>query len=214
MTHATNPIVHAADDDSVMETLEALPHITRSARAIIGSRALSHRSLDHRDADEPLWLAHHAQPATASAICMADDDPRQRGRFAAAWMRRLCRRDRACRHRGLGAGGASPGPAASSIARRAGSCPSGERSQILHGWRGPRWSRRAWLSGTGVPCSRCEQSGATTVMVSNLSPEARSTAIAGEMQAFETKCLRRSELQSASLILMYYEVMSDGRQEA
>ena len=37
VTHATNPIVHAADDDSVMETLEALPHITRSTRAIIGA---------------------------------------------------------------------------------------------------------------------------------------------------------------------------------
>ena len=27
VTHATNPIVHAADDDSVMETLEVVPHV-------------------------------------------------------------------------------------------------------------------------------------------------------------------------------------------
>ena len=60
VTHATNPIVHAADDDSVMETLEALPHITRSARAIIGDLpyrigpstiAMRHEPL--RDADDP-----------------------------------------------------------------------------------------------------------------------------------------------------------------
>jgi hypothetical protein len=29
VTHCTNPIVHAADDLSVMQTLEALPFITR-----------------------------------------------------------------------------------------------------------------------------------------------------------------------------------------
>src|SRR3546814_17729000 len=34
--HATCPIVHAADDRSVIQTLEALPHIVRSARAIVG----------------------------------------------------------------------------------------------------------------------------------------------------------------------------------
>ncbi|MFP3541229.1 hypothetical protein SB770_32385, partial [Pseudomonas sp. SIMBA_044] len=38
VTHCTNPIVHAADDLSVMQTLEALPFITRSARAIYGSK--------------------------------------------------------------------------------------------------------------------------------------------------------------------------------
>ena len=62
VTHATNPIVHAADDDSVMETLEALPHITRSTRAIIGDAALPDRALDDRDAAEPLWVAHDPEP--------------------------------------------------------------------------------------------------------------------------------------------------------
>jgi hypothetical protein len=37
VTHATCPIVHAADDRSVMQTLEALPFIARSARAFIGN---------------------------------------------------------------------------------------------------------------------------------------------------------------------------------
>ena len=37
VTHATQAIVHAADDTSVMETLEALPHVIRSTRAIAGA---------------------------------------------------------------------------------------------------------------------------------------------------------------------------------
>ncbi|TCG10036.1 hypothetical protein BZM27_00765 [Paraburkholderia steynii] len=40
-THATCPIVHAADDRSVMQTLEAIPHITRSCRALIGAQPYS-----------------------------------------------------------------------------------------------------------------------------------------------------------------------------
>ncbi len=39
VTHCTCPIVHDADDRSVMQSLEALPFILRSARAIIGPRA-------------------------------------------------------------------------------------------------------------------------------------------------------------------------------
>ncbi len=38
LTHATSPIVHAADDVSVMETLESLPFIFESARAIAPGR--------------------------------------------------------------------------------------------------------------------------------------------------------------------------------
>ncbi len=38
ISHCTNPIVHAADDLSVMQTLEALPFITRSVRAIYGDK--------------------------------------------------------------------------------------------------------------------------------------------------------------------------------
>ncbi|MDO9418423.1 D-apionate lactonase [Pararhizobium sp.] len=38
VSHCTNPIVHAADDLSVIQTLEALPFITRSVRAIYGDK--------------------------------------------------------------------------------------------------------------------------------------------------------------------------------
>ena len=86
VSHCTCPIVHAADDLSVMETLETLPYITRSARAIIGR-------------DKPYWIG----PSTIGMrqnpygsrvmdnpenrrITMTDHDPRQSSLFAAAWM--------------------------------------------------------------------------------------------------------------------------------
>ncbi|WP_157015608.1 D-apionate lactonase [Mesorhizobium xinjiangense] len=85
VTHATNPNVHAADDESVMETLETLPHITRSTRAIIGrdrtyrlgpcTIGMRQNPYGSRTFDNP-----HGE-----RVCMANDDPRQRGRFAAAW---------------------------------------------------------------------------------------------------------------------------------
>ncbi len=85
VTHTTNPIVHAADDRSVMQTLEALPHIVRSCRAFIGDKPYrigpstigmrqnpyGSRTMDNPDDDR---------------ICMARRDPRQRGLFAAAWL--------------------------------------------------------------------------------------------------------------------------------
>ena len=86
VTHATNPIVHAADDLSVMQTLEALPHITRSCRAIVG-------------ADKPYWigpvtLGMRQNPYGSRTMPnpdqqrmpMASSDPRQRGLFGAAWL--------------------------------------------------------------------------------------------------------------------------------
>lgn len=84
VTHGFCPIVHAADDLSVMETLETLPHILASAQAIIGTR-------DYRLG--PSTIAMRQNPYGSRTIpnpgrgrvCMAEDDPRQEGRFAAAW---------------------------------------------------------------------------------------------------------------------------------
>ncbi len=85
ITHATNPIVHAADDESVMETLEALPHITRSARAIIGETKPYHigpSTIGMRQ--NPYGSRTFANPEN-ERICMADTDPRHFGLFGAAW---------------------------------------------------------------------------------------------------------------------------------
>jgi len=85
VTHATNPIVHAADDESVIETLETLPHVTRSARAIIGTEReyrLGPTTIGMRQ--NPYGSQTFANPGN-ERLCMTHDDPRQRGLFAAAW---------------------------------------------------------------------------------------------------------------------------------
>ncbi len=85
VSHGLCPIVHAADDVSVMETLEAIPHITRSARAITGDK-------DYRIG--PATIAMRQNPYGARTIpnpdheriCMAHDDPRHRAKFGAAYV--------------------------------------------------------------------------------------------------------------------------------
>lgn len=82
--HLTCPIVHAADDQSVMQTVEALPHITASVRDIWPT-------LDYRLG--PSCLAPRRNPygeVTApnprhERIALASSDPRHAGRFGAAW---------------------------------------------------------------------------------------------------------------------------------
>jgi len=84
VSHALCPIVHAADDVSVMETLEAIPHITASARAFIGKTqyrigpctiAMRHNPYGKRTMPNP----------SRDRVCMANDDPRHTAAFGAAY---------------------------------------------------------------------------------------------------------------------------------
>ena len=89
VTHATCPIVHAADDVSVMQTLEAVTHITRSCRALIGTRPYSIGPLSIAMRQNPYGSRTMPNPENRR-IAMADDDPRQRGLFGAAWLAGYC----------------------------------------------------------------------------------------------------------------------------
>jgi len=86
VSHCTCPIVHAADDLSVMETLEALPHIVRSTRAFIG------QDKAYRIGPSTIGMRHNPYGARVmnnpanQRIAMTDRDPRQTSLFAAAWM--------------------------------------------------------------------------------------------------------------------------------
>ena len=86
VSHCTCPIVHAADDLSVMESLEALPHIVRSARAIIGKDKaywIGPSTIGMRH--NPYGARVMENPANGR-VTMTDCDPRQTSLFAAAWM--------------------------------------------------------------------------------------------------------------------------------
>jgi hypothetical protein len=82
--HATCGLIHAADDRSLMETIEALPHIARSTRAFIGDRAYRVGPSNIGMPFNPYGSATTANPQNGR-VTMAEIDPRQRGLFAAAW---------------------------------------------------------------------------------------------------------------------------------
>jgi hypothetical protein len=84
VAHGSTAITHAADDCSVIESLEGLSHIHRSARALaegkdyrLGLVAIGMRSNPYG--------AGVLENTQQHRIAMAGADPRQRGLFAAAW---------------------------------------------------------------------------------------------------------------------------------
>lgn len=84
LNFTTTPVVHAADDASVMETLQSLPHILSSARALADGLPLL---------IGPTGIGARLNPYGQGPSLndpedregMAARDPRQRGLFAAAW---------------------------------------------------------------------------------------------------------------------------------
>ncbi|MBY2911052.1 hypothetical protein [Rhizobium leguminosarum] len=84
VSHCTNPIVHAADDLSVMQTLEALPFITRSVRAIYGDRPYRIGPSTIPMRQNPYGSRTMDNPSGAR-VPMANRDPRHNGRFAEAF---------------------------------------------------------------------------------------------------------------------------------
>jgi hypothetical protein len=84
VTHTTCPIVHAADDASVMQSLEALPWVFRTAQVLargkpywIGPTAIGMRF-------NPYGASPAPNPGSIRKA-MVEVDPRQRGIFNAAW---------------------------------------------------------------------------------------------------------------------------------
>jgi hypothetical protein len=83
--HATCPIVHAADDESVMQTLETLPHIISSVREIwpslpyrLGPSTISMRRNPY--GESPVANTKRER------VAMAMTDPREGAQFGVAWM--------------------------------------------------------------------------------------------------------------------------------
>ncbi|MCO6391797.1 hypothetical protein GTW25_12230 [Aliihoeflea aestuarii] len=85
ITHATAPIVHAADDRSVMESLEALPFITGSVRRIYGDLPYRIGSSTIGMRLNPYGARLNDNPSR-KRMTMTAEEPRQEGLFAAAFM--------------------------------------------------------------------------------------------------------------------------------
>ena len=84
VSFTTSALVHAGDDRSVAEGLETLPHIARSARAIVGDTpyAVGPSAIGMRD--NPYGQATAPNPGNIRQA-MNRNDPRQRGLLGAAW---------------------------------------------------------------------------------------------------------------------------------
>jgi hypothetical protein len=82
--NSTCPIVHAADDRSVMETHEALPFQVATARTFIGKTAYRIGPSAIGCRDNPHGKTYTPNPDN-QRICLVKMDPRQRGLFGAAW---------------------------------------------------------------------------------------------------------------------------------
>ncbi|MFI5016687.1 MAG: hypothetical protein ACHQHK_01955 [Dongiales bacterium] len=84
VTHGTCGVIHEPDDRSVMETLETLPHIFRSVRAIAGK-------LPYRLGPSAMGMRYNPYGKTTDAnsanirTAFAHQDPRQRALFGAAF---------------------------------------------------------------------------------------------------------------------------------
>jgi len=84
VTCTTTPIVHAADDTSVMETHEALPAVVASMAAMARGKPLHVGPSSIGMRHNPYGAATAPNPE-GKRIAMAEADPRQAGLFGAAW---------------------------------------------------------------------------------------------------------------------------------
>ena len=82
--HTTCAIVHAADDRSVMETIECLPHVIRSGRALFGNRHYRIGPGTIGTRTSPFGSDPPRNPRNGR-VTMVRRDPRQRGLLGAAW---------------------------------------------------------------------------------------------------------------------------------
>jgi hypothetical protein len=84
VTHGSTALTHAADDRSVLESLEGLSHIFKSGRALAGNREYRLGLVAIGMRSNP-YGSGVVENLAQGRIAMAGADPRQRGLFAAAW---------------------------------------------------------------------------------------------------------------------------------
>lgn len=84
VSFTTSALVHAGDDRSVTESLEALPHVARSVRAIVGNKpyAVGPSAIGMRD--NPYGAKTMDNPESIRQA-MNRNDPRQQSLLGAAW---------------------------------------------------------------------------------------------------------------------------------
>ena len=172
----TSALVHAGDDATAMENLEAVPAVVETAKAIAGDLPLSIGPSAIGMRLNPYGDAPAENPANVRQA-MNRSDPRQRGLFGAAWLV------------GYAAAAATEGVAAITIGNATGArgivhVPSEDPApgydetgglypqyhvlRTLAAWRGrPRRTLRS-ADPSAVAAIGCDVDGATELLVANL----------------------------------------------
>lgn len=202
LTHATSPVIHAADDISVMESLESLPHVFHSAQALAPG-------VPYRVTTSAIgaWTNPYGGTLTpnpqSERVTLSDNDPRQRGLFAAAWnvgyMAQATRHvddltlsslgrpfpitDHAHRYplfdvlRGLNRGARQPALTGSAF---------GTASLAIVGWQTSEHSGELWIANTSSRTLRCHMDNAHTEAVGTLDETTLSTSTASGIWPLDT----------------------------
>lgn len=84
ISHTTSPIVHAADDLSVMQSFEALRYVVGTTRAVYGDKSYRIGPSTIAMRQNPYGSVTKDNPS-ASRIPMANSDPRHNGQFGAGF---------------------------------------------------------------------------------------------------------------------------------
>jgi hypothetical protein len=84
ITHSLCPIVHDASDEAVMQTLECLPHVFASAKAMIGGAPYRLGPSTIAARMNPYGQTVAANPRN-ERVCLAPNHPRQSDDFAVVW---------------------------------------------------------------------------------------------------------------------------------
>jgi hypothetical protein len=84
VSHGSSALVHAADDQSVVESLEGLAHVFNSGRAIAADREYRLGLVSIGMRTNPYGASVAPNPHQ-TRVAMARIDPRQRALFGAAW---------------------------------------------------------------------------------------------------------------------------------
>jgi hypothetical protein len=84
VTFTTCPIVHDAQDEAVMATLDSLPFITQSVQAIVAGRPFHVGPVSLAARDNPYGVDLVPNP-NGERLALSGNDPRQREHFALPW---------------------------------------------------------------------------------------------------------------------------------
>jgi hypothetical protein len=205
VSHCTNPIVHAADDISVMQTLEALPFITNSVRAIYGDKPYRIGPSTIPMRQNPYGSRTMENP-DGGRIPMANRDPRHNGQFAEAFAMGYARQV-------LDAGletltlSALTGPFGLFAGDNEPAAPGGRRPlwnsvKALSGWAGARWQRCKSSDPASILAFQVtEAAGPTSIVLINITAK----QISVDLSAFGS---------GQTMVLGPYEVKKQGAEVA